>query len=181
MTMKELLAFNKAVTLLTLFFLIFSLPVTSMAGEVSAEEEIARMGTPQKPISDESGPTQMVKISYLMRRKPGMTREQFLDYWSNQHPAAGGEGSFEALGVKRYVQTHTLDLPVRKWVVNPREGLVPEFDGIAELWVERDFLETEWPTQKVQDLIAKFYADELNFVDWSRSTILLSKELVYMK
>ena len=143
------------------------------------KQEIDKDKTPQKP--DETIAKPMIKISYLMRRKPDMTREQFLDYWSNQHPAAGGEGSFEALGVKKYIQTHTLDLSVRKDVVNPRTGLVPEFDGIAELWVEQEFLEKEWPTKKVQDLISKFYADELNFVDWSRSTILLSKELIYME
>ena len=177
---KEIRNCKKAVAILTLLFLAFSIPAMSIAGEVSAEEMPSKEGVPDKPVSGEKGATQMVKISYLMRRKPDMTRQQFLDYWSNQHPAAGGEGSFEALGVKRYIQTHTLDLPVRKWVVNPREGLVPEFDGVAELWVEKEFLEKEWPTQKVQDLIAKFYADELNFVDWSRSTILLSKELVYM-
>lgn len=178
---KELLYFNKAVTLPMLLSLAFLIPSISLAGEVSSEGESYKEGVPQQPISDANGAKPMVKISYLMRRKPGMTREQFLDYWSNQHPAAGGEGSFEALGVKRYIQTHTLDLPVRKWVVNPREGLVPEFDGIAELWVEREFLEKQWPRKKVQDLIAKFYADELNFVDWSRSTILLSKELVFMR
>ena len=143
------------------------------------KQEADKNKAPQKP--DEKVAKPMIKISYLMRRKPDMTREQFLDYWSNQHPAAGGEGSFEALGVKKYIQTHTLDLSVRKHVVNPRTGLVPEFDGIAELWVEQEFLEKEWPTKKVQDLIAKFYADELNFVDWSRSTILLSKELIYME
>ena len=178
--MKELPNFNKIVTLFTLLFLAFFTPSMSIAGEVSTEGKPSQEGVPQKPISDEQVAKPMVKISYLMRRKPGMTREQFLDYWSNKHPAAGGEGSFEALGVKRYIQTHTLDLQVRKWVVNPREGLVPEFDGVAELWVEREFLEKEWPSQKVQNLIAKFYADELNFVDWSRSTILLSEELVYM-
>ena len=143
------------------------------------KEEAADKMALQKPGEKVAKP--MVKISYLMRRKPGMTRKQFLDYWSNQHPAAGGEGSFEALGVKKYIQTHTLDLPVRKDVVKPRTGLVPEFDGIAELWVEQEFLEKEWPTKKVQDLIAKFYADELNFVDWSRSTILLSRELIYLE
>ncbi|MBB6521303.1 EthD domain-containing protein [Pseudoteredinibacter isoporae] len=172
---KELSNFNKRLALLNVLILAVFMPSLSIAGS-----EYATSGAPQKPATEEHAAKPMVKISYLMSRKAGMTREQFLDYWSNKHPAAGGEGSFEALGVKRYIQTHTLDIPERKAVVSVRTGLLPEFDGVAELWVEREFLEKEWPTEKVQDFIKKFYADELNFVDWSRSTILVSKELVYM-
>ncbi|CAM3664232.1 EthD domain-containing protein [Vibrio aquimaris] len=172
---KKLPNVNKSLTLFSILLLAFLLPSMSTAASVSSAT-----GTPQKTVSEGITAKPMVKISYLMSRKSGMTREQFLDYWSNQHPAAGGEGSFEALGVKRYIQTHTLEVPVRKAVVSVRTGLLPEFDGVAEIWVEREFLEKEWPTKKVQDFIKKFYADELNFVDWSRSTILVSKELVYM-
>ncbi|AIS57683.1 EthD domain-containing protein [Vibrio coralliilyticus] len=173
--LKQLPNFNKNLTLFSLLLLTLLVPSISMAGGVTSAT-----GTPQKPASEEGSAKPMVKISYLMSRKSGMTRQQFLDYWSNQHPAAGGEGSFEALGVKRYIQTHTLDIPEREAVVSVRTGLLPEFDGVAEIWIERDYLEKEWPTKKVQDFIKKFYADELNFVDWSRSTILVSKELVYM-
>tara|TARA_Y100001960_G_C14678263_1_gene829692 strand:+ start:649 stop:1176 length:528 start_codon:yes stop_codon:yes gene_type:complete len=172
---KALPNFNKSLTLFSLLFVALLLPSISMAGGVASQS-----GTPQKPSVEEGAAKPMVKISYLMSRKSGMTRQQFLDYWSNQHPAAGGEGSFEALGVKRYIQTHTLDIPERAAVVSVRTGLLPEFDGVAELWIEQEYLEKEWPSQKVQDYIKKFYADELNFVDWSRSTILVSKELVYM-
>ncbi|MBN3562059.1 EthD domain-containing protein [Aliamphritea spongicola] len=172
---KELPYFTKSMALLSLLLLTLFIPSLSVAGS-----EVAATGTPQKPASEGRDAKPMIKISYLMSRKAGMTREEFLDYWSNQHPAAGGEGSFEALGVKRYIQLHSLDIPEREAVVSVRTGLLPEFDGVAEIWIERDFLEKEWPTKKVQDFIKKFYADELNFVDWSRSTILVSKELVYM-
>ena len=52
----------------------------------------------------------MVKLTYCLRRKPGMSLEEFQRYWRDTHAPLVAE-SAEALGIRRYVQVHTSDLP----------------------------------------------------------------------
>lgn len=63
----------------------------------------------------------MIKRIILLRRKPGMSREEFKDYWVNNH--AKTVGSFPE---------------VKKYTVNyftSTDDNIP-FDGVAELWFE---------------------------------------------
>ena len=123
----------------------------------------------------------MIRISYLMRRLPHLSLEEFQTYWSETHPQAAPADAFPTLGVKRYVQVLPFESDARNLVIGPRTGLVEPFDGIAELWVESaDALERDWSTEKAREYIEIFFKDEQNFMDWSRSTILVSKENVVM-
>ena len=123
----------------------------------------------------------MVKISYLMRRQPHLTLEEFQSYWSEKHPQAAPADAFSTLGVKRYVQVLPLETDARNLVIGPRTGLVEPFDGMAELWVESiEALESNWSTDKAKEYIETFFKDEQNFIDWTRSTILVSNENVVM-
>lgn len=120
----------------------------------------------------------MIRISYLMRRLPSLSLEEFQSYWSEKHPQAAPEDAFSTLGVKRYVQVLLLDTEARDLVVGPRTGLVEPFDGMAELWVDDvEALERDWSTDKAKEYLEIFFKDEQNFIDWSRSTILVSKEI----
>ena len=121
----------------------------------------------------------MIKLIMCLRRHPDMTREQFQEYWREKHPLAVPPEAIPTLGVKRYIQVHTLDTALRGLVVGPRKGLEEELDGIAELWVESlDALERDWSTDEAKGILQAFFADEKNFIDWSRSTILVSEEVV---
>ncbi|MDB4778003.1 EthD domain-containing protein [bacterium] len=121
----------------------------------------------------------MIKICYLMRRLPSLSREEFQSYWSEKHPQAAPEDAFAALGVKRYVQVLPLETEARDLVVGPRTGLIEPFDGIAELWVDSlEALERNWSTDKAREYVQIFFEDEQNFIDWTRSTILVSNEYV---
>ncbi len=123
----------------------------------------------------------MIKISYLMRRLPHLSLEEFRTRWSDNHPQCAPEDWISTLGVKRYVQVLPQETEARDLVIGPRTGLVEPFDGIAELYVESiEWLENNWSTEKVKEYIAIFFKDEQTFVDWSRSTILVSKEIVVM-
>ena len=120
----------------------------------------------------------MIRISYLMRRKTGLSREEFQSYWSDSHPQAAPEDAFAVLGVKRYMQVLTIETEARNLVIGPRTELVEEFDGMAELWVDSlEDLESNWSTAKAKQYIEIFFKDEQNFIDWSRSTILVSREI----
>lgn len=123
----------------------------------------------------------MIKISYLMRRLPHLSLEEFQSYWSEKHPHAAPADAFATLGIQRYVQVLPLQTDARNHVIGPRTGLVEPFDGIAELWVEsEEALERDWSTEKAKEYVKIFYDDEQNFIDWKRSTILVSKEIVVM-
>ena len=123
----------------------------------------------------------MIKIFYLMRRLPHLSLEDFQSYWSEKHPQAAPEDAFSTLGVKRYIQVLPLETEARNLVIGPRTGLVEPFDGIAELWVESiEALESNWSTEQAKEYIEIFFKDEQNFIDWSRSTILVSKENIVM-
>jgi len=68
----------------------------------------------------------MVKIVALIKRKPGMSREEFSHYWATVHgPLAVGPAGPPA--VQRY--THT------DWLLQP-DGTPAPFDGVAEMWFD---------------------------------------------
>lgn len=67
----------------------------------------------------------MPKMISFIRRKPGMSVEDFQLYWRTHH----GELARKVPGVRRYVQCH----------VRPsayRGGRQPVYDGVAETWSE---------------------------------------------
>ena len=116
-----------------------------------------------------------------MRRQPHLSLEEFQSYWSEKHPQAAPDDAFSTLGVRRYVQVLPLETDARSLVVGPRTGLIEPFDGVAELWVESiEAIERDWSTDRAKEYIAIFFKDEQNFIDWSRSTILVSRENVVM-
>lgn len=124
-----------------------------------------------------AGGKRLLRISYLMRRLPHLSLEEFQSYWSEKHPQAAPEDAFSTLGVRRYVQVLPLETEARNLVIGPRTGLVEPFDGIAELWVESiEAIERDWSTEKAKEYLEIFFKDEQNFIDWARSTILVSKE-----
>ena len=70
----------------------------------------------------------MVKSLSLLTRKAGLSHDEFIDRWVNEHaPLARA-----VPGLRRYVLSFVNAQPVRPDV--PRHGI--EVDGIAELWYD---------------------------------------------
>ncbi len=65
----------------------------------------------------------MVKSIGLLKKKEGITQEQFLRHWKEIH---GPIALKYAPGLRRYVQNHPVNLPGAKY----------PYDGIAELWFD---------------------------------------------
>jgi uncharacterized protein (TIGR02118 family) len=103
----------------------------------------------------------VVKLVYCICRKPGLSRDEFIRYWSEIHAPIGAR----IPGLRKLV--HSYALPA------PGDSRPADFDGMAELWFDdlSSVLEarhsTEW---------AASTADEVNFVDGSRSAYFLSEE-----
>ncbi len=66
----------------------------------------------------------MVKLIALLKRKPGMTRQQFADRWINEHLTL----STKMPGVRGYLVNIAIDHQP------DGDGVEPIYDGTAELW-----------------------------------------------
>jgi uncharacterized protein (TIGR02118 family) len=112
----------------------------------------------------------MVKISVLIKRKRGMSLEDFHHYWRYKHgPLALAQQDF-ICHFTRYVQCHQ---------VAPVTGKkAPDYDGIVELWAEStDEVERGFASSDYKNVIQP---DEKNFCD-DTNVIVMTTESVVMK
>jgi uncharacterized protein (TIGR02118 family) len=105
----------------------------------------------------------MLKLTYCITKKPGLTDDEFFDYWKNIHGPIGAR----IPRLRRLVQSHRRTLP--------RDAHRPDYDGMAELWFDN-----------VEDLLAARQSaewkasteDEANFIDHKRIAYFVSEEHV---
>lgn len=117
----------------------------------------------------------MIKLVYCLRRKPGMTWDEFSTYWHDVHAPLVAERA-EALGIRRYVQVRTADNPVVHAAFQARNGGSPEpFDGVAELWFDDEAL-TRPQSPEAAKAGQELLEDEANFIDLPRSPIWFAQE-----
>ena len=117
----------------------------------------------------------MIKFVMCITRRTGMSREEFRDYWMNKHGPFFMSNA-DAMGAKRYVQSHTLDTPLNEGLRTSR-GMLPEYDGVAEVWFESEAALMEgMSSPEGQKLGAALLEDEGNFIDHSKSTAFIVTE-----
>ena len=104
----------------------------------------------------------MIKIIYCITRKQGMSVEEFQRYWRETHASIAAR----IPGVRRYVQCHTL--PQLYEGDSP-----PPYDGVAELWF--DGLEA-FQGMMTSPELQTAREDERNFIDHSRSILIITEE-----
>ncbi len=103
----------------------------------------------------------MVKLVYCITRRPGMSVEEFSQYWLHVHGPIGRR----IPGLRRLVQSH----PVR----HPADLRPPSFDGMAELWFDDlDALQAARRTPEWR----MSTDDEANFIDETRTALFLTQE-----
>ena len=66
----------------------------------------------------------MIKYVAMLRKREGLSREEFLSYWQGVHAALARK----LPGVRRYVISPAVSLPGTRGQ--------PRFDGLAELWFD---------------------------------------------
>ncbi|MFT7649240.1 MAG: hypothetical protein ACI8Y4_004001 [Candidatus Poriferisodalaceae bacterium] len=120
----------------------------------------------------------MIKLMVGLRRRPDLTREEFQTYWYDTHPDAAGPAleGIKAMGALRYVQIHAIDETYNQRLGTARGG-EDDFDGFAELWFESlDAFEEGARSDAGRAAAKVFLEDEKNFVDWSRTVIMVAEE-----
>jgi uncharacterized protein (TIGR02118 family) len=118
----------------------------------------------------------MLKLTFCLHRKPELSRAEFQRYWRETHgPLVRRHAA--ALGIVRYVQTHTGHDELGAALRAGRGG--PEaYDGVAELWwPDRAAFDAALATPAAQQAGAELLADERRFIDLARSPLWIGEEL----
>ena len=120
----------------------------------------------------------MIKLVMCLMRRSDLSRERFQDYWENSH----GPFFMKNAGImraKRYLQSHTISSPLNDGMKASR-GLMDEYDGVAEVWFEseEDLMEA-MGSEEMQGLGEALMDDEKNFIDHSRSSAFIVREIEF--
>jgi uncharacterized protein (TIGR02118 family) len=117
----------------------------------------------------------MIRLTYVLRRKPEMSRAEFQKYWRENHgPLVAGHA--HSMNILRYVQVHTLEDATRQ-TDGPRGAMEEPYDGVAEVWWNsRDDLVSGMETEKGQAALQEVLEDETKFIDLPNSPLWLAYE-----
>ena len=119
----------------------------------------------------------MIKMIFCLKRRPDLTREEFQRYWREEH-APLVKRHAASLGVRRYVQSHTVSEAPLAMVSEVRASAGRDFDGVAELWWDNvDSLLGAVSTEAGQVASVALLEDEARFIDLPNSPIYFAEEL----
>lgn len=118
----------------------------------------------------------MLRLVFALRRKAGLSLEDFQSYWREQHGPLVARYATD-LGVRRYVQVHTLDDPFNAAASASRGGMEAPFDGVAELWFDSEAAVAQTLQSDAGAAAgAALLADEATFIDLPQSPLWLSHD-----
>ena len=122
----------------------------------------------------------MIKLVFCLHRLPALTREQFQSYWRDTH-APLVQRHAAVLGIQRYTQSHTANVPALQPALDARGAEVDEYDGVAELWFNpTDPAAAKRDPMDVANAAQELLEDERRFIDLPRSPIFVSHEHVIL-
>jgi uncharacterized protein (TIGR02118 family) len=122
----------------------------------------------------------MIRLVFCLRKRDDLSREEFQAYWRDHHaPLVRSHAA--ALGIRRYVQLHSVDDAISLAVAGARNPPEP-FDGVAELWFDSlEALAATGGTEEARAAGAALLADEATFIDLSRSPFFFANEHVVVE
>lgn len=115
------------------------------------------------------GNTVMYKSIALMKSKPGLTREQFIDYYENNHVPLIRSLLPEICGYRRnFIEEAVYVAPA---------CAEPDYDVITELWyADRAAFESAMARHAQPEIGGRIGADEENFLDRSKVRMFVVEE-----
>jgi uncharacterized protein (TIGR02118 family) len=119
----------------------------------------------------------MIKLVYCLKRRPEVSEDEFHRYWLEDHGALVMRLA-STMGMKKYVQAHTLAVPLNEILQQSRE-LREGYDGVAELWWEsEDAIIDALSTPEGMEANAALMEDEAKFIDLANSCMWITEEHV---
>jgi uncharacterized protein (TIGR02118 family) len=112
----------------------------------------------------------MIKLLVFLKRKPGMSSEDFHKYWTTKHAeiVTGQAGFMKYL--RRYVQSHNIDDALLDFPGGGHTG----FDGMVEVWF--DDVKSMKAAFETPDYINTIRPDEPNFLDMDGFRVMVVEE-----
>ena len=117
----------------------------------------------------------MIKLTFCLKRLPGLSREAFQAYWLNTHGPLVASVA-DTLRIRRYVQLHSLPAEISAPLRASREA--PEdYDGVAELWFDSlEALAANGDNPAAREAAQMLLEDERKFIDLPRSPLWWGEE-----
>ena len=119
----------------------------------------------------------MIKLTFCLRRKPGLSLGEFQDYWLNKHGPLVRSFA-QDLRIQRYVQLHSYDDPMNIGMAKARNA-PPAYDGVAQLWFNSlDDLKENARSDAGRRADQTLLEDEAKFIDLENSPLWFGEEQV---
>jgi uncharacterized protein (TIGR02118 family) len=118
----------------------------------------------------------MVHLIFCLRRLPQLSRAQFQQYWRETHAPLVRKHA-GTLGIKRYVQAHTIDPPGTQGIAAAR-GAPDPYDGVAEVWFDLNHLLSVAQRDAAVEAGRQLLEDEARFIDLAESPIFITEDHV---
>ena len=119
----------------------------------------------------------MIKLVFMVRRREGISREEFQRYWKEEH-AELVQRHAGLLRIRQYVQTHARDTDLDDALAGSRGSEPRQYDGVAELWWDSiDDLVQAATSEEGQTAQQALLEDERRFIDVANSPIWLGEEI----
>jgi hypothetical protein len=118
----------------------------------------------------------MIRLTFLLRRKPNLSLAEFQQYWRDHHgPLVARHAT--TLNILRYVQVHTVEDPINEQLAGARGRMEPPYDGVAELWwTTRDALVASFASAAGEAAGRELLEDEMKFIDLPNSPLWFAYE-----
>ncbi|GAA1851056.1 hypothetical protein GCM10009836_33790 [Pseudonocardia ailaonensis] len=118
----------------------------------------------------------MIKLVFCLTRQPSLTRAEFARYWWETHAPLVRAHS-EALRIRRYTQSHTVDDPRLRPALAVRSAEGADYDGVAELWWDSvEDIAAAQATKEGRAAGRTLLEDERRFIDLQRSPIFFTED-----
>ena len=111
----------------------------------------------------------MIKFTAMLRRNPALTHEQFVAHHKRDHAALFMSLAASQQHVRRYVQSHTVDVEVPGMPAS-------RYDGMTEIWF--DDLAGFAAVFTSAEYLSKVRPDEESFLDLASGDTSLTTENV---
>jgi uncharacterized protein (TIGR02118 family) len=119
----------------------------------------------------------MIRLTFLIRRKPGTSRAEFQRYWHDIHgPMISGNA--HVLNILRYVQVHTiLEEDQNELLPGARGKMEKPYDGVEEIWwTSHELAASGVKSPKGRSAAQELLQDEMKFIDLPNSPLWFGYE-----
>jgi uncharacterized protein (TIGR02118 family) len=113
----------------------------------------------------------VIKMIFMLKRRPGMSREEFVRYYESTHAKLGEK---HVTNAARYVRRYLSGLP------EPFTGTVrePDFDVVTELWFNNEAdMEAAMSHLRKAEVTQEIARDEDKLFDRPRNRVYLVEEV----